>query len=116
MYRGDGVIDFILRYWLEALFGCLLTGLSLWVRSLYRQITRNKRETFKVQEGIKCMLRDRIVQNHERYTRLGYCPLFIRQNLEDMHMAYKALGGNGAIDHIVSELDQLPTITKEKCE
>ena len=32
--------------------------------------------------------------------------------MEDMHAAYKALGGNGAIDHIVTELGDLPTIKK----
>lgn len=25
-----------------------------------------------------------------------------------MHMAYKALGGNGAVDHIIAELNELP--------
>lgn len=106
------MIEFITKYWLEALFGVMLTGLSLFVKRLFRESKAAKRVTHNVQVGIKCMLRDRIIHNYEKYVGFEYCPLSVRSNLEDMHAAYKALGGNGAIDHIVKELNDLPTIKK----
>lgn len=106
------MIEFITRYWLEALFGLILTGLSLFVRRLFRESKMAKTATHNVQIGIKCMLRDRIIHNHEKYMCLEYCPLSVRSSMEDLHAAYKALGGNGAIDHIVTELNDLPTIRK----
>lgn len=106
------MLEFIAQYWLEVLFGLIVTALTFFVRRLFRHVSKNKQETCTVQEGIKCMLRDRIIQNHERYICLGNCPLSVRENMEDMHAAYKALGGNGAIDHIVEELNNLPTIKK----
>ena len=108
------LLEFIAQYWLQALFGVMLTGLSLLVRRLYQKVEISRKATKDVQEGIKCMLRDRIIQNHEKYMPLGYCPLNVRGNLEEMHAAYKALGGNGAIDHIVRELDGIPTLREEK--
>lgn len=106
------MIEFITKYWLEALFGLILTWLSLFVRRLFRDAKIAKCAANAVQAGIKCMLRDRIIHNHEKYMSLQYCPLSVRSNMEDMHAAYKALGGNGAIDHIVTELGDLPTIKK----
>lgn len=106
------MIEFITKYWLEALFGLILAGLSLFVKRLFRESKAAKCAANAVQTGIKCMLRDRIIHNHEKYMSLEYCPLSVRSSMEEMHAAYKALGGNGAVDHIVAELGDLPTIGK----
>lgn len=108
------ILDFIARYWLEVLFGLIVTALTFLVRRLFRHVSRNRQETSLVREGIKCMLRDRIIQNYEQYINLEYCPLNVRENLEDMHSAYKALGGNGAVGHIMEELNTLPTIKRRE--
>lgn len=107
------MLEFITQYWLEALFGLLLTGLSFFVKRLFRETKLARGATDAVQAGIKCMLRDRIIHSYENYIRLGYCPLPVRENTDEMHAAYKALGGNGAVDHIVAEMNELPTIKKE---
>jgi hypothetical protein len=107
------LLEFITHYWLEALFGLILTGLSFLVRRLFREAKTTRKTTSAVQTGIRCMLRDRIIHSYENYIQLGYCPLPVRENTEEMHVAYKALGGNGAVDHIVAEMNELPTIKKE---
>lgn len=107
------MLEFITRYWLEALFGLILTGLSFLVRRLFQEAKTARKSTCAVQTGIRCMLRDRIIHSYENYIHLGYCPLPVRENTEEMHAAYKALGGNGAVDHIVAEMNELPTINKE---
>ena len=107
------LLEFITKYWLEALFGFILTGLSLLVKRLFRLAKNARCETHAVRNGIKCMLRDRIIHGYEKYVNLGCCPLPVRESTEEMHAAYKALGGNGAIDHIVTEMNELPTIKKE---
>ena len=106
------MLEFVLKYWLEALFGVMLTGLSFLVRRLFRDVKMNRRTTSAVEAGIRCMLRDRLINSYEQYTRLGCCPLAIRENTREMYAAYKALGGNGAVDHIVEEMNELPTIKK----
>ena len=106
------MLGFITKYWLEALFGLILTGLSFLVKRLFHHAKTAKVATNAVQTGITCMLRDRIIHNHEKYIRQRCCPLSVRESMEDMYKAYKALGGNGAIDHIVAELNDLPTIRK----
>lgn len=108
------MLEFITQYWLEALFGLILTGLSFLVRRLFQEAKAARKTTSAVQTGIRCMLRDRIIHSYENYIRLGYCPLSVRENTDEMHAAYKALGGNGAVDHIIAEMSELPTIKKEE--
>ena len=83
------------------------------VRRLFQESKTARKATSAVQTGIRCMLRDRIIHSYEDYIGLGCCPLSIRESMQEMHAAYKALGGNGAIDHIVAEMNGLPTIKKE---
>lgn len=106
------MLSFITTYWLEALFGVILAGLSFLVKRLFFHAKTARTVTTAVQTGITCMLRDRMIHNHEKYMRQRCCPLAVRESMEDMYCAYKALGGNGAIDHIVAELNDLPTILK----
>lgn len=107
------MLEFIAKYWLEALFGLILTGLSFLVRRLFHDAKIARRTADAVQAGIRCMLRDRIIHSYEKYVGLGCCPLSVRESVEEMHAAYRALGGNGAIDHIVAEMNELPTVKKE---
>jgi hypothetical protein len=107
------LLEFIAKYWLDALFGLILTGLSFLVRRLFQDAKTARRTADAVQAGIRCMLRDRIIHSCEKYVALGCCPLPVRESLEEMHAAYRTLGGNGAIDHIVAEMNELPTVKKE---
>jgi hypothetical protein len=106
------LLEFMMKYWLEALFGAVLTGLSLLVKRLLKDAKAARHSASAVQTGIRCMLRDRIIHTYEEYVRLGYCPLSVRENTQEMHEAYKALGGNGAVNHVVDELNELPTAKK----
>ena len=107
------MLEYITQYWLEALFGVILTGLSFLVRRLFQEVKTARKSTSAVQTGIRCMLRDRIIRSYEKYIGLDCCPLSVRESNQEMHAAYKALGGNGAIDHIVEEMNALPTIIKK---
>lgn len=60
-------------------------------------------------DGMKCLLRSEIIREHAHYIDRGEIPLAARQNVEESYAAYHALGGNGAITHMVEELNKLPT-------
>jgi hypothetical protein len=108
------LLEFITHYWLEALFGLFLTGLSFVMRHLIQEAKDAKRTSDAVQAGIRCLLRDRIISSYEEYCRLGCCPLSVRESTQEMHAAYKALGGNGVVDHLVFEMHEWPTTVKEE--
>ena len=62
-----------------------------------------------LRNGVKGMLRNSIIEMYNKYSEKGYMPIYARENLKDLHEEYKALGGNGVLDGLVSQLEKLPT-------
>ena len=46
------------------------------------------------------------------YLRQGEITLEQKETIDDLHRAYKGLGGNGDLDTIMEELDELPVSIK----
>lgn len=97
--------EFIFRYWLEAFFGLLLTGMTFY----YRRMDRRLREQEAVKLGVNALLRDRIVESYNKYTEKGYCPIYAMENVQAMYKQYHVLGGNGAVSNLIEKLEDLPT-------
>ena len=62
--------------------------------------------------GLKVLTVDRV-----RYLGRGYISaqgvtLEDKENLEDMYRAYKALGGNGHLETVMHEVEQLPIVSE----
>lgn len=59
-------------------------------------------------EGMKYLLKDRILQNCQQWQERGYCPMHSREVINDMVIPYKALGGNSFIESEVAQTMALP--------
>lgn len=102
-------MEFIVKYWLEVLFGLIMTGLTLAYRRLAEQVKRQK----TVEMGIQALLRDRIIQTYNEYEDKKYCPIYARENVEELYHRYHDLGGNGTITGLIDKLRELPTEKEE---
>ena len=72
-----------------------------------REEKRSKRET-ALEDGMVCILRKHLMDEHETWMAKGYItPKSLESGLL-MYKAYKALGGNGMIDHMEEEIQELP--------
>ena len=60
-----------------------------------------------LKEGVLCLLRDSLIKAHEKYMKEGTITMHGYQNWMLMYRAYKALGGNGMIDHMKDEIEEL---------
>ena len=99
-----------LREHLRELAWTILTGIVGW---LYKVALSYKGQIKATQQGVVALLRNSIIGLYNNYFELGYLPIYERENLEKMYKEYKALGGNGVIDHLIEELIKLP-VTKKK--
>ena len=61
-----------------------------------------------IEEGIVCLLRVKLIELHTEHMREGIISAQAYQNWMLMYKAYKALGGNGMIDHMKAEIEELP--------
>lgn len=58
--------------------------------------------------GLKVLTVDRVRYLGKCYIAEGEITLEDKENLEEMHRAYKALGGNGHLDTVMRGVEKLP--------
>ncbi len=61
-------------------------------------------------EGTKCLLREKLIDYHDKYMEKQAIPSYALRNWVEMFNAYKRLGGNGMIDGMDKEIHELPII------
>lgn len=101
---------FIVEYWLGIVFGLCITGFGFSYRKLLVRIKKQE----AIEEGIVAILRDRIIQVYNHYNEKGYCPIYAKDNVEEMYQQYHLLGGNGTVTGLVEKLRELPTEKEEE--
>ena len=69
---------------------------------------KNAAEWSAIKEGMQCVLRDLLIERYQQYKEQKYISTHGLQNWLAMYTAYKALGGNGVIDHMKDEIEELP--------
>lgn len=73
-------------------------------------ITQKMRKRDKaLGDGIQCLLRAEIIRYHDKYTNKGYCPIYARESLSRIYVAYHNLGGNDVATDLYKDTLKLPT-------
>jgi len=98
------MIEFIQDNWQ------ILTAMVTVFGYLYRQIVATRR-------GIRALLRADLIRLYNKYhDELEYCPIYVKQSLEDEYQQYHALKGNGVGTNLYNALMALPTEPPHKKE
>lgn len=95
----------------------IIAGIALFMlkqkMSENKELKRQKAEaeanrTKALENGVVCILRKHLMDEHECWMARGYItPKALESGLL-MYEAYKDLGGNGMIDHMEEEIQDLP--------
>lgn len=67
-----------------------------------------------IKKGTQASLRNSLVQLWEKYSELGYAPVWVRDDFENMYVQYHNLGANGVIDDLRDKFLALPTEPSKK--
>lgn len=78
---------------------------------LQRKWSRDDKQDAMV-DALKVLMIDRVRYLGQCYVARGEITLSDKETLEEMHRAYKALGGNGHLDIIMDEVEGLPLVKK----
>lgn len=99
------MIDFIVKYWIEFLFGLIISGMGVMAKLMYNQHLKNK----AIDKGVEALLRNGIVQTYNS-------PIYARENATRMYEPYHILGGNDVATDLIEDLKGLPTEPQKKKE
>ena len=62
-----------------------------------------------VKLGVQALLRAQMIHDYNKWSELGYAPIYARENFENCWAQYHALGANGVMDDIHNKFLRLPT-------
>ena len=102
----------ILSIVITVVFGFISTMLAYLLQQSHKENKRLKEEQKKrataLEDGVVCILRKHLMDEHELWMSKGYIPAKALESGLLMYKAYKSLGGNGMIDHMEEEIQELP--------
>lgn len=83
---------------------CLLgvpTALAVLFRIVFNHIKG-------VRLGVQALLRAQMIHDYNKWTEIGYAPIYARENFENCWQQYHSLGVNGVMDDIHVKFMALP--------
>lgn len=106
------IVEFIIEYWLEVLFGVFSAGMVAWCKSLQKKLKQKQTEQDALKEGMKAILHDMLFQICEKYLALGYIPVEDSEEVlaraAVLWNAYSGLNGNGTGEKVYTRFTNLP--------
>lgn len=113
------MIDFIIKYWLQAFFGIVLTVLVTALKKAFAIISEEKKlrlenakkeskEQDLIKEALLCLMHDRIFQACRWHLGNGEIAISEMKNLKKLYDGYAALGGNGTAKELYERCQDLP--------
>ena len=85
-----------------------LFGVPGMIAGLLGFIRLQMKQNRAVKDGLRAILRDRLLQDFRRCAAQGHADSDERQNFENMYVQYHSLGGNGVMDDIRRKFFDLP--------
>lgn len=83
--------------------------LGIVTRAILSRLKRQEQRQKAVELGVQALLRDRMLHSYNKYSELGYAPIFAKENFENMYQQYHGLGGNGVMTQLHISFMELPT-------
>lgn len=107
------IISFISSNWLEWLFAATTASLAVLYRNISARLRLEQAKNEAIAAGVQSLLRDSIVSNYNKYTEMGYCPIYAKESVKKLYAAYHGLGGNDVATELYSKMLRMPEQEEE---
>jgi len=105
--------DLIFSKWVEIIFGLITASILALYKRLSTKIHKQFNDQKELKDGTIALLRSEIIHNYDKYMNRGWLPIYAAESIFSLYDAYHNLGGNGAIDKIIKELKELPSVEQK---
>ena len=100
--------EFVVKYWLEVVFGLIVSGLTTAVAILAKRLKATKVTNKAIADGMQCLLMYQLRNEGEKHVNSGICSVDDKREFERAYNAYHTLGGNGTITSLKDQVLNLP--------
>lgn len=99
--------DLFINKWVEIIFGFIAAGLVALYKKLSSKLKKQACDQNALKDGTLALLRNEIIHSYDKYIYRKWIPIYARENVLKLYEAYHQLGGNGAIDKLIEEIEAL---------
>ncbi len=103
------MIEFIMQYWLEVIFGVVVAGVGTVSISLRSKLKKQLDKEKALENGVCSLLRAEMIRSGEKYIQKRYCKIYAKDAFDKAYIAYHELGGNGTMTELHEQVMNLPT-------
>jgi hypothetical protein len=97
--------EFVVKYWLEFVFGIIVAGLSAGYARLTKRLKAERAKNQAIENGLRDILRIQILDSYEKCVSAGNVITVSRKDaIDSAYNSYHALGGNGTITQVHEEI------------
>ena len=100
--------EFIIKYWLEFLFGIISAFIISSFKKLKQKQEEQENKNKAIENGVQALLRNELIRRYREYESKGEMSILDKENIEHMFKEYENLGGNGTVKQMYDELLELP--------
>ena len=102
------ILAFITSHWVEWLFAGVSALLALGYRSISERLKEEHAKNEAIAEGVQSLLRESLVDNFNKYSDRGFCPIYAKEGIKRVYIAYHNLGGNDVATELYHKILQMP--------
>lgn len=88
-------MDWIAKYWLEAVFGVVCAALGVAYKRLAKRVRTQREESRAIKEGLLAILHNDLYRECKMYLAQGHIDTDGLDNIRYLYTSYHTLGGNG---------------------
>ena len=105
------ILNYISAHWIEWLFMIITAIFGFGYRTVLKKLQEEKGRNEAIAEGVQSLLRESIVNSYNKYQDKGFCPIYAKESIKKVYIAYHNLGGNDvatSLYHKVLEMKEEP--------
>lgn len=99
----------VLVYVITTILGIALGAVSSRLKKTKEKDEKEKKKDEAIELGVQALLRNEIIRRYREFESKGEISILDKENLEEMFVQYKNLGGNGTVKKMMNELLNLKT-------
>lgn len=73
-----------------------------------REISEERTKSRALAEGVEALLRQSIINSYNKYADRGCCPIYAKEGIKRVYIAYHNLGGNDVATELYHKILQMP--------
>lgn len=82
--------------------------LGIITKTLLARKKKDEQRQKALELGVQALLRAEMTEQYEKYRERKHCPIYAKENFENMWVQYESLGANGVMSEIHNKFMSLP--------